>query len=218
VKKVRGNGPSIVIQDRSRLYRETLQFLIEASSSDRAEVVATEEALRESCFVNPGIAVIFEASGVPWDIGALVDRLRGSMTEPVLVGTYPHEPHFQQTFVGVAYVARTASSSMFLRALRHEVGTGIGHVLPLEAALSVERAPDSLTQRELQILALISGGLTKAEIGERLKMSPKAVENRKQALFAKLGVQNQSHAVAVAMRTGLLGGGPIHLEIRESCG
>ena len=63
----------------------------------------------------------------------------------------------------------------------------------------------------LQVLALISGGSTTSQIAERLGISAKTVENRRQALFAKLGVQNQSHAVAVAMRTGLLGvgtGGP----------
>jgi DNA-binding CsgD family transcriptional regulator len=35
-------------------------------------------------------------------------------------------------------------------------------------------------------------------------ISPKTVENHKQRIFAKLGVQNQAHAVAVAMRSGLV--------------
>jgi DNA-binding CsgD family transcriptional regulator len=36
-------------------------------------------------------------------------------------------------------------------------------------------------------------------------VSPKTVDNHKQRIFSKLGVQNQAHAVALAHRIGLLG-------------
>jgi DNA-binding CsgD family transcriptional regulator len=68
-------------------------------------------------------------------------------------------------------------------------------------------ASPCLTRREIQVLALIGGGLTTAQIANRLRISAKTVESRRQTLFAKLGVQNQSHAVAVAIRTGLLANG-----------
>jgi DNA-binding CsgD family transcriptional regulator len=64
----------------------------------------------------------------------------------------------------------------------------------------------SLTTRELDVLNLIGCGHTTSEIGPRLGISPKTVENHKQRLFAKLGVSNQAHAVAVSMRLGLLDG------------
>jgi DNA-binding CsgD family transcriptional regulator len=41
-------------------------------------------------------------------------------------------------------------------------------------------------------------------VAEAMGISPKTVENHKQRIFSKLGVQNQAHAVAVAMRQGLL--------------
>jgi len=59
------------------------------------------------------------------------------------------------------------------------------------------------------VLALISAGLTTAQIAIRMGISRKTVENRRQSLFAKLGVQNQSHAIAVAIRTGVLGSAPV---------
>jgi DNA-binding CsgD family transcriptional regulator len=40
-------------------------------------------------------------------------------------------------------------------------------------------------------------------------ISPKTVENHKQRIFSKLGVQNQAHAVSVALRQGLLTAGPM---------
>jgi DNA-binding CsgD family transcriptional regulator len=35
-------------------------------------------------------------------------------------------------------------------------------------------------------------------------ISPKAVEHHLQRIFSKLGVQNQAHAVSLAMRRGIL--------------
>jgi DNA-binding CsgD family transcriptional regulator len=61
-----------------------------------------------------------------------------------------------------------------------------------------------LTARELDVLGLVGAGHTTREVSEALGISPKTVENHKQRIFVKLGVQNQAHAVAVAMRTGLL--------------
>jgi DNA-binding NarL/FixJ family response regulator len=75
--------------------------------------------------------------------------------------------------------------------------TPISRVQPL-------RQNGTLTPRELDVLRLVAAGLTTGEIGPRLGISPKTVENHKQRLFAKLGVQNQAHAVSIAMRAGLL--------------
>lgn len=47
-------------------------------------------------------------------------------------------------------------------------------------------------------------GFRTSEIAEQLDISLKTVENHKQRLFRKLDVQNQAHAVSVAMRQGLL--------------
>ncbi len=61
-----------------------------------------------------------------------------------------------------------------------------------------------LTTRELHVLHLVGAGYTSREISGRLDISHKTVENHKQRIFGKLGVQNQAHAVSVAMRAGLL--------------
>jgi DNA-binding NarL/FixJ family response regulator len=61
-----------------------------------------------------------------------------------------------------------------------------------------------LTARELEVMTAISMGLTTGESSDRLQISPKTVENHKQRIFEKLGVQNQAHAVAQAEKLGLL--------------
>ena len=62
----------------------------------------------------------------------------------------------------------------------------------------------SLTARQVEVLHLVGAGLTTREISQHLEISPKTVENHKQRIFERLGVRNQAHAVAVAMRAGLV--------------
>ena len=54
------------------------------------------------------------------------------------------------------------------------------------------------------MLRHISAGLTTQQSAQLLEVSPKTVDNHKQRMFAKLQVQNQAHAVAVAHRAGIL--------------
>ena len=62
----------------------------------------------------------------------------------------------------------------------------------------------ALTDRETQVLRLVSEGLTSREVADRLGLSVKSVENYKHRIFEKLDVQSQSQAVAVALRSGLI--------------
>lgn len=68
--------------------------------------------------------------------------------------------------------------------------------------------PPLLTQREMMIVFLMSAGHTVAEIANLLDLRPRSVENRKRSIYEKLGVGNQSQAVAKAIRLGLLQPGP----------
>lgn len=68
--------------------------------------------------------------------------------------------------------------------------------------------PPLLTQREMMIVFLMSVGHTVAEIANLLDLRPRTVENRKRSIYEKLGVGNQSQAVAKAIWLGLLQPGP----------
>jgi DNA-binding NarL/FixJ family response regulator len=82
--------------------------------------------------------------------------------------------------------------------------------LARSARLQVEPAqpaetPSGLTEREADVLALVGRGLTNAQIGERLYMSPKTASVHVSRLIAKLGVANRTEAAAQAQRLGLVG-------------
>lgn len=66
--------------------------------------------------------------------------------------------------------------------------------------------PASLSSREVDVLALVSEGLTNADIGRRLHISEATVKTHLLRAFNKLGVSDRTAAVTTAMSLGLLGG------------
>jgi two-component system, NarL family, nitrate/nitrite response regulator NarL len=76
--------------------------------------------------------------------------------------------------------------------------------MPATGKTSPSAVPPLLTQREMMIIFLMSAGHTASEIAALLELRPRTVENRKRIIYEKLGVGNQSHAVAKAIALGLL--------------
>jgi len=66
------------------------------------------------------------------------------------------------------------------------------------------RGLEELTGRELEILGLITDGLFNREISERLVLSEETVKTHVRHVLAKLGARSRAHAVAIALRSGLL--------------
>jgi DNA-binding NarL/FixJ family response regulator len=74
----------------------------------------------------------------------------------------------------------------------------------LRVAAERESERPVLTRRQIEVVRLIGRGLTSNEIADHLGVRPKTVENYKQRVFVRLGVQNQAHAVARCARLGLM--------------
>lgn len=64
---------------------------------------------------------------------------------------------------------------------------------------------EPLSQRELEILALISKGYSNQEISDRLFLALSTIKGHNRNIFGKLGVQRRTEAVARARELGLLG-------------
>jgi len=69
--------------------------------------------------------------------------------------------------------------------------------------------PLRLTQREREVLDLICGGHTNAEIARRLFIAAKTVDHHVSAVLSKLGVPTRDVAASEAVRLGLVGAAEI---------
>ena len=66
--------------------------------------------------------------------------------------------------------------------------------------------PDGLTERELEVLALIASGLSNQEIAEQLYVAETTVKTHVNRIFAKTGSRDRAQAAVYAHRHGLGGG------------
>jgi DNA-binding NarL/FixJ family response regulator len=64
--------------------------------------------------------------------------------------------------------------------------------------------PEELTVRELELLTLIAGGLTNAEIAERLVISPLTVKSHVSRILTKMSARDRTQLVVMAYESGLV--------------
>jgi DNA-binding NarL/FixJ family response regulator len=81
--------------------------------------------------------------------------------------------------------------------LLHQVGAAAG-------ASDAAAVDTSLTHRELRILRLLADGLSTLEIARELAYSERTIKHAVHAMTTRLSLRNRSHAVAFAVRKGLI--------------
>lgn len=84
------------------------------------------------------------------------------------------------------------------------VELGAGPALAEVNELSGVRPTGALTERELEVLRLVSTGLTNRGVATRLSLSEKTVARHLSNIFGKLGLSTRSAATAYAYENGLL--------------
>ena len=87
-------------------------------------------------------------------------------------------------------------------AARRRATQTTGEVIPFSGPL--RELGQEPTNREIEVLQLISDGLVNREIGQRLFLSEETVKSHVRHLLAKLQARSRAHAVAVGFRRGLI--------------
>ena len=112
------------------------------------------------------------------------------------------------------FLLKDASPSALLDAIR-VIHNGEALLAPSVTRRLIEefaRRPDSrrkpaalemLTDREREVLALVAGGLSNAEIAEHLVVSPATSKTHVSRIMAKLNARDRAQLVMIAYETGL---------------
>ena len=105
------------------------------------------------------------------------------------------------------YLLKDASRADLANAIR-AAARGETVLAPSVAGRLVNQVRKPMTQtlsaREVQVLALVAKGLTNADIGRALHISEATVKTHLLRTFGKLGVSDRTAAVTTAMALGLL--------------
>jgi DNA-binding NarL/FixJ family response regulator len=76
--------------------------------------------------------------------------------------------------------------------------------LDIAHALAVHALDERLSERELAILRLVAEGQSNKQIAWQLGVSTDTIKANLKQLFAKMGVDDRTHAVTVAARRGFI--------------
>jgi DNA-binding CsgD family transcriptional regulator len=114
----------------------------------------------------------------------------------------------------VAAASREAVFAAFLDELDRPEATNQGRRLAGRGTVRVPRGPRPatasnpahLTARQVEVLGLLTAGLSNAEIAARLSLSVRTVDHHVSAVLAKLAVSSRDQAVAAAGRLGIRSG------------
>lgn len=108
----------------------------------------------------------------------------------------------------IGYLLKDTNADELRRAVK---AAAEGQVqLSPEAAVRLMRevrapeTPETLTDRETDVLRLLADGQSNKEIARNLSIGEKTVKTHVSSILAKLGVQSRTQAVLAAMRSGLI--------------
>jgi DNA-binding NarL/FixJ family response regulator len=133
----------------------------------------------------------------------------------LIAGSNDEQQLFQAVGMGVhGYLHRTLSMEG-LRDAMHAVQNGERVLAQSQAVTQVVTEFHRLTReqnrlkwglgtREIELISLASKGCTNKEIGEQFSWSEVQIKRKMQEIYRKLHVTDRAHAVAVAIREGLI--------------
>ena len=119
----------------------------------------------------------------------------------------PYEEAQCRVLLGRAHAALTdpdAASAQYESARAVFLSLGARPALTALTELTGGRTAGVLTAREVEVLRLVSTGLTNRAIGTRLSLSEKTVARHLSNIFAKLGLSSRAAATAYAYENGLI--------------
>lgn len=210
----------VMVVDDHELFRNGLRRLLGAEEG--LEVVGDarrgDEAVRKAAELRPDVIVMDVHMPGMSGIDATREVLAASPGTGIVMLTISDNDHevLDAVRAGASgYVLKRATLAEIIGAIR-AVGSGESSIATRVTGGLLERlrhhgaddegppATSSLSERELDVLALLVNGCDNAEIGRQLHLSPNTIKRHVSNILSELGVENRIQAAVLAVQEKLL--------------
>jgi len=203
----------VLLVDDHQVVRDGLRHMLGLQDDIRVigEAANVEEALQQAELHSPDV-VLMDIKMPGADGIEAVRRLKEKRPDCHIIMLTLYEEYVTEAIEAGAtgYLLKDIKREELVQAIR-AVQQGRAPLSPLSRELLTEfsnliKGADRshLSERELEVLRLISGGATTKEIGSQLFLSEATVKRDVQHIFEKLDVRNRSEAIAEAYKRKLI--------------
>jgi two-component system nitrate/nitrite response regulator NarL len=202
----------IVVADDHPLYRDGVVGTLRAAGLDVVgEASIARDAVRLVKEQTPDLA-LFDVEMPGGGIAAAAEAHAGSPETRIVMLTVSEDEDDLVAAIdagATGYVLKGVAGRELVAILRQVAG-GDRYVSASLAFAALKtrtvQPPDvleELTEREREILDLVTEGLSNAEVGERLFLAEKTVKHYMTAVLAKLGARSRVEAALIGYKAGL---------------
>src|SRR5262249_32513033 len=124
----------------------------------------------------------------------------------IVLTTYAGDVQALRALKGGAagYLLKNTLRRELLDAIR-TVHAGRRHITAeIASEIALHAAQDPLSERELEVLTVVAAGKSNKEVARQLAVSEDTVKGHLKVIFTKLGVNDRTQAVTLAMRRGII--------------
>ncbi|MGH7247746.1 MAG: UvrY/SirA/GacA family response regulator transcription factor [Pseudomonadota bacterium] len=217
----------VLLVDDHKLVRTGIRLILEDTPDIRVagEGESGEAAIELSRTL--GIDLVLMDVSMP-GIGGLEAtrrlRARNPALKVIVVSVHATEPYPLRLMEAGAhgYLTKDCAAEEIVAAIRQVqagkryITASIAQQLALAKVDASRGSPfEQLSQREMQVMLMITGGQPSQDIAGKLHLSPKTVSTYRARLFVKLGVTNAVELTRLALRYGVIEEKPQHSGPRE---
>jgi DNA-binding NarL/FixJ family response regulator len=214
------SSPRVLLVDDHEIYRAGLRGLLEEAGIDIVgEAANGEGALSLVEQKHPNVVIMdLNMPGMGGIEAARQIATLAPLTRVIMLTVSSAAPDITDAVLAGAcgYLLKSATTQEIVTGIS-AAARGDALLSPSVAAKLLERVreaptrpdvPDpasaSLTDREIEVLRLLSSGMDNAEIGRTLFISPSTVKNHISSILLKLQIENRIQAAVYAVRSGLV--------------
>lgn len=203
----------VLVVDDHAVIREGLASILAREADIEVVGLAAggREGLEQAARLHPDVVLLDMQMPDLHGLDVLARMATGAPSPRVIVLTAHDDDELVVNAVrggAQGYVLKSASRDELVAAIRHVAAGGqrFDEVVVRALLAQQERTGETpvLTDRELDVLRLVAAGFSNKEVAAHLYIGLTTVKTHLDDVYRKLGVSDRAHAVAVALRGGLL--------------